>query len=65
MKLSSVKVALAGALLSTALCGCIVAPAPGYYAGRWVPHTWRPEGNRWHLQGGRWERGGREERGRR
>src|SRR5438132_11386320 len=32
MKLSSVKVALAGALLSAVLCGCIVAPAPGYYA---------------------------------
>ena len=32
MKLSSVRVALAGALLSAALSGCIVAPAPGYYA---------------------------------
>ena len=32
MKLSSVRVALADALLSAALSGCIVAPAPGYYA---------------------------------
>jgi hypothetical protein len=68
MKLNSAKVAVATALLSAALSGCVVAPAPGYYADvavtevaprpgyRWVPHTWRREGNRWHMQGGRWER---------
>src|ERR1700730_14209002 len=28
------------------------AGRPGYL---WVPHTWRRDGNRWHMQGGRWE----------
>jgi len=32
MKLNSAKVAVASALLSAALSGCVVAPAPGYYA---------------------------------
>jgi hypothetical protein len=28
----------AGTLLATALGGCIVAPAPGYYGGGYYPH---------------------------
>jgi hypothetical protein len=58
MKLISAKVAVASALLSAALSGCIVAPAPGYYADVAVTEVV----NRWHLQGGRWEREERERR---
>ena len=31
MKLATVKIAIAGALMSVALCACVVAPAPGYH----------------------------------
>ena len=30
MKLATVKIAIGGALMSVALCACVVAPAPGY-----------------------------------
>jgi WXXGXW repeat (2 copies) len=36
MNVKSLRVALAGALLSAALSACVVAPAPGYYSGEVV-----------------------------
>src|SRR5437016_5577882 len=43
MKLNFARVAVAGALFGAALSGCVVAPAPGYYADVAVTLAVAPE----------------------
>src|SRR5712675_1704182 len=59
MKLNFARVAVASALFGAALSGCIVAPAPGYYADVAVTEVAPPApqyevvGGAWFWEGGR------------
>jgi len=56
MKLLSVRVAVASALLAVGVSACVVAPAQGHHAVI-AYEGWHPAGNGWRMEPGHWVRG--------